>query len=143
MRALAAALLALLATAAPAGAATFTAPRSLTGWGSGADQPVSAPGTAAWLQPGGVWVSRAGRAPVRLSSTGAGQVRVATAPGTLTAGWVQDGMRVHRRDGRDDVVVRGTMDRIRTLAAAPGTIGWIGVSASNERKVQIATGDEA
>ena len=143
MKILAAALLALAASAAPAGAATFTAPRSLTPWGSDADLPVAAPGAAAWLQRGDVWLSRAGRAPVRLADGGAVQVRVATAPGSVTAAWVEDGGRVHRDDGGGDVAIGGTMDRIRTLAAAPAAIGWIGVSASNDRKVQIATGDGA
>ena len=143
MKILAAALLALAVSAAPAGAATFNAPRSLTDWGSDADQPVAAPGAAAWLQRGGVWLSRAGRPPVRLADGGAVQVRVATAPGSVTAAWVDDGGSVHRDDGGGDATVGGTMDRIRTLAATPAAIGWIGVSASNDRKVQVAVGDAA
>jgi hypothetical protein len=56
MKTLAAALLLSLAAAAPAAAADFSAPRSLTGWGTNADQPVAAPGAAAWLQRGEVWL---------------------------------------------------------------------------------------
>ena len=139
MKILAAALLSLVA-AAPAAAADFTAPRSLTGWGSGADLPVAAPGASAWLQPGGVWLSRAGGDPVRLPADGAGQVRLASAGRELTVTWVEDSERVRRSDGTGAETVGGTMARIRTLAAAPGAIGWIGVSATNERKVQVATG---
>ena len=84
MKILAAALLSLAVSAAPAGAATFTAPRSLTGWGTYADQPVAARGAAAWLQRGDVWLSRGGRAPIRLPADGAQQVRVATADGRET-----------------------------------------------------------
>jgi len=143
MKILAAALLSLAVSAAPAGAATFTAPRSLTGWGTNADFAVAAPGAAAWLQRGDVWLSRAGRTPVRLADGGAAQVRVATAPGSVTTAWVEDGGRIIRDDGDARFAVSGTMDRIRTLAATPAAIAWIGVSASNERKVQLATDDSA
>lgn len=144
MKTLAAAALLSVVAAAPAAAADFTAPRSLTGWDSGADLPVAAPGVSAWLQPGGVWLSRAGADPVRLPAAGAGQVRLASAGrGVITAAWVEDSVRVRRSDGSGAGTVTGTMDRIRTLAAAPGAIGWIGVSATNERKVQIATGTSA
>src|SRR4051812_18553558 len=117
MKILAAALLSLAVSAAPAGAATFTAPRSLTGWGTYADLLVAAPGASAWVQRGDVWLSRAGRTPVRLADGGAAQVRVATAPGSVTTAWVEDGRRLVRDDGGGRVVVGGTMDQIRTLAA--------------------------
>jgi hypothetical protein len=143
MKTLAAAALLSLVAAAPAAAADFTAPRSLTGWDSGADLPVAAPGASAWLQPGGVWLSRAGSDPVRLPADGAGQLRLASAGRGVTAAWVEDSVRVRRSDGSGAATVTGTMARIRTLAAAPGAIGWIGVSATNERKVQIATGTSA
>ncbi|HET8949698.1 MAG TPA: hypothetical protein VFN44_04280 [Solirubrobacteraceae bacterium] len=143
MKRLAAALLLSLTAAAPAAAADFTAPRSLTGWGTYADQPVAAPGAAAWLQCGDVWLSRGGRAPVRLPAGGAQQLRVAPADGRVTVAWVEDAERVRRSDGSGATTIAGTMARIRTLAATPAAIGWIGVSASNERKVQIATGDGA
>jgi hypothetical protein len=143
MKTLAAAVLLVLVAAAPAAAADFTEPRPLTGWGSGADLPVAAPSVSAWLQPGGVWFSRAGGSPQRLAATGAGQVRLASAGRDLTVAWVEDSIRVRRSDGSGAETIAGTMDRIRTLAAAPGAIGWIGVSASNDRKVQIATGASA
>src|SRR5215210_2558961 len=114
MKILAAAALLSLVAAAPA-AAGFDAPRSLTGWDSGADLPVAAPGVSAWLQPGGVWLSRGGGDPVRLSSAGAGQLRLATAGPDLTAAWVEDSVRVRRSDGSGAETVSGTMDRIRTL----------------------------
>src|SRR3954466_15735734 len=99
MKILAATFLLSLVAAAPAAASDFTEARSLTGWGSGADLPVAAPGASAWLQPGGVWGSRAGAAPGQLAATGVGQVRLASAGRDLTVGWVEDSIRVRRSDG--------------------------------------------
>jgi hypothetical protein len=127
---------ALATSAAPASGAAFEAPRTLSDWGPGGEFLAAAPGVAAWTHPTGVRVARAGDDPVRIPGQGLVQdLDVAAGP---VAGWVDSEMRLHAYAGEEEVVA-GTMERIRKVAATPTALGWIGVGAGDERKLQIAT----
>ncbi len=131
-------VLAALAGTAPALGSAFTEPVTLADWSLGGGTLAVADGAAAWSHPTGVRISAAGGVPIRVPGDGLVQdIDVASADDAPVVAWADAGARLHAYTGRVEIV-RGTMDEIRKVAAAPSALAWIGIPASGDRKLQVA-----
>lgn len=140
-----AALLLFTAVTAPASAATFNAPRTVS-TGVDAQQVVAAPGALALQGSDGVWLATGSGDARRISPAGqqTSQVKIAADPGEQpVVAWVDAESRVHAYSAAvGDQVIEGSLARIRAMTATSSAIGWIGVSAGNDRLIQIAGREE-
>jgi hypothetical protein len=131
-------LTAAFAVAAPAGAAEFSEPRTLSDWGPAAEFLATAPGAALWTRPDGVRLWHDGHGVRRFPGEGLVQdLAVASDGGTPFAGWVDAESRLHAITDHA-TLVEGAMPRVRHLEATPSALAWIGTTRDDERKLQLA-----